>query len=52
MKTAIVTVFVLAAAGLIGCATETTQDRRLGPTFSDEEKELMTDEEKLSIYNA
>lgn len=42
----------LALAAAAGCATQATRDARLGPTFSEAEKALMTDDEKLAIYNA
>lgn len=42
----------LVVAASFGCASQATQDARLGPTFSAAEKELMTDDEKLAIYNA
>jgi hypothetical protein len=42
--------FALAAAS--GCASQATRDAKLGPTFSAAEKELMTEEEKLAIYNS
>lgn len=42
----------LVAVSLTGCATQTSRDLELGPTFTNEQKELMTDEEQLAIYNA
>ena len=46
---------VLASSVLVGCASteyQGTKDVKAGPTFTEGEKESMSDEEKLAIYNA
>ena len=48
-------VVVLAVLVLAGCALakyQGTKDVQAGPTFTEAEKETMSDEEKIAIYNA
>lgn len=52
MNFSAVFIAALIAVAVGGCASQSTQDLRLGPKFTEEQKEMMTDHEKLAIYNA
>lgn len=45
-------VVLTGAMFLTGCISQTTRDLRTGPQFTQAEKDRMTEEEKLGIYNS
>ncbi len=51
----VVVLAVLTVSVMVGCASteyQGTKDVKAGPTFTDSEKESMSEEEKIAIYNA
>ncbi|MGH8497048.1 MAG: hypothetical protein ACREVN_13030 [Gammaproteobacteria bacterium] len=52
MKTLIAVIAFAVIIGLTACATKATQAAKLGPTFTEAEMAMLSDEDKLAIYNA
>lgn len=53
MKTILVnTLLVVVLASIAGCMSQTTRDLQAGPKFTEAQKEAMSSEEKLAVYNA